>query len=81
ADNGPTLNTTQFQTLVSNQMPAIAKTVENEEGLGQVLQQMEVQDGQNISFENFWNLINKQAGQLFSTSHKEKGIKCHCLLQ
>lgn len=57
------------------------QTVETEEGLGQVLQQMGVQSGQNISFENFWTLINKQALQLFSATHKEKTINCGCLLQ
>uniref|UniRef100_A0A3Q4G2T9 S100/CaBP-9k-type calcium binding subdomain domain-containing protein n=1 Tax=Neolamprologus brichardi TaxID=32507 RepID=A0A3Q4G2T9_NEOBR len=56
-------------------------TVENEEGLGKVLEQMDVQSGQNISFENFWKLINNQALQLFGTMHKEKGTKCTCLLQ
>uniref|UniRef100_A0A669BBZ5 Uncharacterized LOC100711401 n=1 Tax=Oreochromis niloticus TaxID=8128 RepID=A0A669BBZ5_ORENI len=81
ADNGPTMNTTQFQTMISNQMPAITKTVENEEGLGKVLEQMGVQSGQSISFENFWKLINNQALQLFGTMHKEKGTKCTCLLQ
>ncbi|KAM9353779.1 S100 calcium binding protein V1 [Symphorus nematophorus] len=81
ADDGPTMNTTQFQTLVSKQLPGFAKTVENEEGLAQVLQQMGVQSGQNISFENFWTLINKQAVQLFDTTHKEKKVKCSCLLQ
>lgn len=57
------------------------QTVENEEGLGKVLEQMDVQSGQNISFENFWKLINNQALQLFGTMHKEKGTKCTCLLQ
>lgn len=55
--------------------------VENEEGLAQVLQQMGVQSGHNISFENFWTLINKQAVQLFGSTHKEKNTKCSCLLQ
>uniref|UniRef100_A0A3Q3WBD3 S100/CaBP-9k-type calcium binding subdomain domain-containing protein n=1 Tax=Mola mola TaxID=94237 RepID=A0A3Q3WBD3_MOLML len=81
ADNGPSMNATQFQTMISNQLPAFAKTVENEEGLGQVLQQMGVQSSQNISFENFWTLINKQAIQLFGFMHKEKNVKCGCLLQ
>lgn len=81
ADNGPTMNTTQFQSMISSQMPAIAKTVENEEGLGKVLEQMGVQSGQNISFDNFWKLINNHALQLFGTMHKEKGTKCTCLLQ
>jgi len=57
------------------------QTVENEEALGQVLQQMGVESGQNISFENFWNLINKQAVDVFKTLHKEKSIKCNCSLQ
>uniref|UniRef100_A0A3Q1BED0 S100/CaBP-9k-type calcium binding subdomain domain-containing protein n=1 Tax=Amphiprion ocellaris TaxID=80972 RepID=A0A3Q1BED0_AMPOC len=81
ADDGPTMNTTQFQTLISKQMPALSKTVENEEGLGQVLQQMDVPSGQNISFDNFWKLINKQAVDLFSATYKEKSTKCNCLLQ
>lgn len=57
------------------------QTAENEEALGQLLQQMGVQNGQNISFENFWTLINKQAIQMFGSTHKEKNIKCGCLLQ
>ncbi|KAF3692475.1 Protein S100-A14 S100 calcium-binding protein A14 [Channa argus] len=81
SDNAPTMNTTQFQTMISKQLPAVAKTVENEEGLGQVLEEMGVQSGQNISFENFWKLLNKEAIQLFGTMHKDKNIKCTCQLQ
>ncbi|KAI3360814.1 hypothetical protein L3Q82_012876 [Scortum barcoo] len=75
------MNTTQFQTMLSNQLPGFAKTVDSEDGLAQVLQQMGVQSGQNISFENFWTLINKQALQLFNATHKEKNTNCTCLLQ
>lgn len=60
---------------------ACFQTVDNEEGLGQVLQDMGVESGQNISFENFWKLINKQAIQVFGSMHKEKNIKCTCQLQ
>ncbi|XP_026173008.1 S100 calcium binding protein V1 [Mastacembelus armatus] len=81
ADGGPTMNTTQFQTMISKQMPGFAKTVESEEGLSKVLQQMGVESGQNISFENFWSLINKQAVQMFGASQKDKSVKCTCLLQ
>ncbi|KAM8734024.1 S100 calcium binding protein V1 [Acanthopagrus schlegelii] len=81
ADDGPTMNTTQFQTMISSQLPSLAKTVENEDSLAQVLEQMGVESGQNISFQNFWALINKQAVQLFGATHKEKNIKCSCLLQ
>ncbi|KAL7393897.1 hypothetical protein ABVT39_017470 [Epinephelus coioides] len=81
ADDQPTMNTTQFQTMISKQLPGFGKTVETEEGLGQVLEQMGIQGGQSISFENFWNLINKQAIQLFNSTYKEKSANCGCLLQ
>lgn len=81
ADDKPTMNTTQFQTLISSQLPGIAKSLENDEGLAQVLQEMGVESGQNITFKDFWTLINKQAVQVFGATHKEKNIKCTCLLQ
>ncbi|XP_042345104.1 protein S100-A10-like [Plectropomus leopardus] len=81
ADDKPTMNTTQFQTMISKELPGFAKSVETEEGLGQVLEQMGIQKGQSISFENFWTLINKQAIQLFNSTYKEKSAKCGCLLQ
>uniref|UniRef100_A0A3Q2E0J6 S100/CaBP-9k-type calcium binding subdomain domain-containing protein n=1 Tax=Cyprinodon variegatus TaxID=28743 RepID=A0A3Q2E0J6_CYPVA len=56
-------------------------TVESEEGLGHVLQQMGVTSGENISFEDVWTLINKQAVQVFKNTPPEKGVKCNCLLQ
>lgn len=57
------------------------QAVEGEDGLAQLLQQMGVQNGQNISFNNFWTLINNQAVQLFGSMHKAKNVKCGCLLQ
>ncbi|XP_040025451.1 S100 calcium binding protein V1 [Gasterosteus aculeatus] len=80
ADDGPTLNASQFQNMIVKQLPGFAKQVETEEGLGLVLDQMGVKDGQSISFENFWTLINKQAVQQFASSHKEKNISCGCYL-
>ncbi|KAF7645201.1 hypothetical protein LDENG_00208490 [Lucifuga dentata] len=82
ADNGPTINATQFQTMISNQLPEFSKTVEGEGGVAKLLEQMNVQSGQNISFENFWTLVNKQAVQMFQLlKGKEKSVKCSCLLQ
>uniref|UniRef100_A0A8D3DZD0 S100/CaBP-9k-type calcium binding subdomain domain-containing protein n=1 Tax=Scophthalmus maximus TaxID=52904 RepID=A0A8D3DZD0_SCOMX len=82
ADDAPTMNTTQFQTMISKQLPGfllLASGV-SDQGLTQVLDQMGVQGGENISFENLWTLINKQAVQLFKASHKEN-TNCGCLLQ
>ncbi|TNN28909.1 Protein S100-A14 [Liparis tanakae] len=80
ADDGPTLNATQFQNMVSKQLPGFAKHVETEEGLAQVLDQMGVEAGQTVSFENFWTLISQQAVQLFDSSHKVKNVSCGCSL-
>ncbi|XP_068426930.1 S100 calcium binding protein V1 [Clinocottus analis] len=80
ADNGPTMNATQFQNMISKQLPGFAKHVETEEGLAQVLDQMGVEAGQSISFQNFWTLINKEALQLFNSTHKEKNVSCGCYL-
>lgn len=81
ANNGPTMNTTQFQTMISTQIPAAGKKVEDEESLHQLLQKMGVESGQNVSFENFWKFINQQAIDLFHTMYKEKKINCSCVLQ
>ncbi|KAK1896187.1 Protein S100-A14 [Dissostichus eleginoides] len=81
AADQPTMNTTQFQTMISKQLPSCAKQVETEDGLVQVLDQMGVQGGDNISFQNFWTLINKQAVDLFQSSEKNKSYTCTCLLQ
>ncbi|KAF3839060.1 hypothetical protein F7725_017777 [Dissostichus mawsoni] len=67
AADQPTMNTTQFQTMISKQLPSCAK--------------MGVQGGDNISFQNFWTLINKQAVDLFQSSEKNKSYTCTCLLQ
>ncbi|XP_075873198.1 S100 calcium binding protein V1 [Nelusetta ayraudi] len=81
ADNSATLSNSQFQSLVSQQLPAVAKAAEGGGGLDSLLQKMEVESGQNISFENFWTLINNQAVQVFGAADKVKNIKCGCLLQ
>ncbi|KAM9310130.1 S100 calcium binding protein V1 isoform 1-T1 [Pholidichthys leucotaenia] len=81
ADDQPSMNTTQFQTMLSNQLPAVAKTAESEEGLGELMKVMEVPSGQNVSFEHFWKLINCHATKLFGEMSKEKSTKCTCLLQ
>ncbi|RVE63126.1 hypothetical protein OJAV_G00164450 [Oryzias javanicus] len=80
AGGGSTMNSSQFKDMLSKQMPLLGKTVESEDGMAKVLQQMGVQSGQNISFENFWKLFNNQAVELFKTMFKEKSAKCQCLL-
>ncbi|XP_072317799.1 protein S100-A14-like [Eucyclogobius newberryi] len=80
SENKPTMNTTQFQTLLSNQMPVLSKTLETDDGVGTLLQKMGVQKGQDVSFENFWSLVNSQASTLYEATPKETGATCTCSL-
>lgn len=59
----------------------LSQVAEGSGGLDSLLQKMEVESGQNISFENFWTLINNQAIQVFGATDKVKNVKCGCLLQ
>ncbi|CAN9514462.1 unnamed protein product [Ophioblennius macclurei] len=81
ADDAPTMSTTQFQTMVSKQLPAVSKAMEAEDGLAKLLQLMEVPSDQNVSFDHFWKLVHHQAVQLFGATNGEKSAKCSCLLQ
>uniref|UniRef100_A0A3B3BFU8 S100/CaBP-9k-type calcium binding subdomain domain-containing protein n=1 Tax=Oryzias melastigma TaxID=30732 RepID=A0A3B3BFU8_ORYME len=81
AGGGSTMNSSQFKDMLSKELPLLGKTVESEDGMAKVMQQMGVKSGENISFENFWKLFNNQAVELFKTMYKEKSPKCNCLLQ
>ena len=55
--------------------------MQSQAGLDQLMQTMDIEDRQNISFQNFWTLINERAVQLFDSSHGDKTTRCTCLLQ
>ncbi|KAM8826518.1 S100 calcium binding protein V1 isoform 2-T2 [Synchiropus picturatus] len=79
--DGSTLNSTEFQTMIAQQLPTFSKTMEGDGGLEKVMQMMGVENDQNISFDNFWNLVHKQAVQAFNSTYKEPDAKCNCSLQ
>lgn len=74
-------NTPVTRRVTSCFLSQAAEAAEGGGGLDSLLQKMEVESGQNISFENFWTLINNQAVQVFGAADKVKNIKCGCLLQ
>ncbi|CAL9706090.1 unnamed protein product [Knipowitschia caucasica] len=80
SENKPSMNSTQFQTLLSHQLPTLSQSLQGEEGVGALLKKMGVQSGEDVTFENFWNLINSQASGLFQATPKEVGSTCTCAL-
>uniref|UniRef100_A0A3P8ZQC0 S100/CaBP-9k-type calcium binding subdomain domain-containing protein n=1 Tax=Esox lucius TaxID=8010 RepID=A0A3P8ZQC0_ESOLU len=81
ANNGNVLTTEEFQTLVSTQLPTHVKAAGDEQDLSQLLQQIGVEDGKGVSFDNFWNLVQTLATIQYGQKNQEKTMKCNCILQ
>ncbi|KAJ3598000.1 hypothetical protein NHX12_001515 [Muraenolepis orangiensis] len=77
-DGSQTLDSAEFKTLVSKQMPTLAKTVGEEADLQKLLKQMGCEEGGQVSFENFWTLVQKQAMDQFGQGPNKKVVRCSC---
>ncbi|KAM7383729.1 hypothetical protein PAMA_011200 [Pampus argenteus] len=79
ADKSPSLKTDEFKGLLSSQMPNMVKAIDTEQGMGEVLQEMGVGDGESISFKHFWNLIQLIATKQHGLLSDQRGASCSCL--
>lgn len=57
-----------------------SQTSISDAGFGEILQQMGVKDGEDISFSHFWNLIQTLASNQHGLLSHEKVSKCGCVL-
>ncbi|KAM9488758.1 S100 calcium binding protein V1 [Clarias gariepinus] len=78
ANEGPTLTVEEFQGMLSKELPTV--TPKDQEGLNQMLKEMDVEEGHGITFENFWKLVNSLASNQCGQLQKDKSVKCTCLL-
>ncbi|KAF7708516.1 protein S100-A13-like isoform X2 [Silurus meridionalis] len=78
ANEASALTVNEFQGMLSKELPSV--TPKDQEGLNKILSEMDVAEGQEVTFENFWNLVNSYATSQFGLLQKDKSVKCNCLL-
>lgn len=81
SSNADTLTAQEFQNMLSQEMPDMVKTEGDQGGLNKLLKDMDVEEGKNVTFNNFWGLVNSLATSQFGLQSKEKQVKCvKCIL-
>ncbi|KAG7274421.1 hypothetical protein CRUP_023894 [Coryphaenoides rupestris] len=83
AGNGPVLKTEEFKGMVSSQLPSLAETTTSDQGWSDILQKMGMSgdgDGDGISFERFWGLVQSLATTQHGLLSLDKVSKCSCIV-
>ncbi|CAL8295672.1 unnamed protein product [Merluccius merluccius] len=81
AGSGATLKTEEFKGLVSSQLPTLARTTGSDQGWSDILQKMGVSgEGEGISFERFWGLVQSLATTQHGLLSLDKVSKCSCIV-
>ncbi|XP_056618884.1 S100 calcium binding protein V2 [Triplophysa dalaica] len=81
ATNANTLTVQEFQSMLSKELPSMAKTAGDQEGLNKLLKDMGVEEGKGVTFKDFWGLVDSLANSQCGLQSKEKNVKCvKCIL-
>ncbi|KAK7147279.1 hypothetical protein R3I94_009957 [Phoxinus phoxinus] len=74
--NANTLTAQEFQSMLSKELPTMAKKAGDQEGLNKLLTEMSVEEGKGVTFKNFWKLVESLANAQFGLQSNEKQVKC-----
>ncbi|NP_001353269.1 S100 calcium binding protein V1 [Danio rerio] len=75
-NNADSLTAQEFQSMLSKELPTMVKTAGDQEGLSKILKDLNVEEGQGITFKDFWQLVESLANNQFGLQSKEKQVKC-----
>ncbi|XP_051574424.1 protein S100-A13-like isoform X2 [Myxocyprinus asiaticus] len=81
ATDAETLTVQEFQSMLSKELPNMVKTAGDQEGLNKLLEDMGVEEGEGVTFKDFWQLVDSLANTQCGLQSKEKQVKCvKCIL-
>uniref|UniRef100_A0A8C4RMC4 S100/CaBP-9k-type calcium binding subdomain domain-containing protein n=1 Tax=Erpetoichthys calabaricus TaxID=27687 RepID=A0A8C4RMC4_ERPCA len=74
--NTATMQSNEFKSLVSKQLSTLVKESDDQKIVAELMTKMKVKDQENITFGEFWVLVQLLATQVYS----EKTEDCKCKL-